>query len=189
MASFATPADLATRMKKTFTPAQVDQAELLLAGATARIRALTDQWISQVVDDVFTTGAPVSRVLWLPQRPVAAVDSVKVDGVVVTDWVRRGGRLIRTDPWATVGEEVEVEVTYTHGYPAESDGLELARDACLALAAQGMSNPDGLKQESIDDYARTFGGTSSDDGLGALVKALVLRYGRRPRTGSIKPAA
>jgi len=188
MASFATPVDLATRLKRVFTAAEVDQAELLLAGATARIRALTGQWISEVVDDVFTTDAPLSRVLWLPQRPVTAVESVELDGEPVTDFVRRGSRLIRTDPWTCTA--AEVVVTYTHGYPVESERMELARDACLALAAQEMSNPEGLKSESIDDYAATFA-TSDDTGKtwGYLGKALVRQYGQRPRTGSVDTAA
>lgn len=182
MTSFATSDDLAVRLKKTFTDADMDQADLLLAGATARIRALTGQWISEVVDDVFTTDAPVSRVLWLPQRPVTAVASVTVDGDVVTDWVRRGSRLRRTGPWATACEESEVVVTYTHGYEADSEGMELARDACLAMAGWARGNIGGLKQRTIDDFTQIFGDESQWDYLG---KALIKQYGKRPTTGSI----
>jgi len=190
MASFATATDLAERLKRTFTTAEVAQAELLLAGATAHIRAVADQWISFVEDDVVTVNAPVSRDLWLPQRPVVAVSSVKVDDVTVTDWKLSGSRLRkldRDDVWATLCEEHEVEVTYTHGYDVGADGLDLAKSACLAMAAQEMKNPAGLKSRRIDDYAETFG--ESGETSGFLEKAILKQYGKRPRTGSINTAA
>lgn len=190
MASFATSADLAARLKKTFTAADKDQADLLLAGATARIRALTGQWISEVVDDVFTTDAPLSQVLLLPERPVTAVSSVTVDGVAVTDWTLRGSRLRRPHPWAPhhhhlhhhVCPVAEVVVTYTHGYSPDSEGLDLARDACMALAGWARGNTAGLKQRTIDDYTEIFGDESQWDYLN---KTLIKAYGKRPATGSI----
>lgn len=182
MASFATSADLAARLKKTFSQADTDQAELLLAGATARIRALTGQWISEVVDDVFTTDAPVSRTLWLPERPVTAVDSVTVDGEAVTDWVRRGSRLRRVDPWATVCEESEVVVVYSHGHGLESEGIELARDASMAMAGWARGNTAGLKQRTIDDFTQIFGDEAQWEYLN---KTLIKAYGKRPSTGSV----
>lgn len=182
MASFATSADLAARLKKTFSQADTDQAELLLAGATARIRALTGQWISEVENDVFTTDAPVSRVLWLPERPVTSVASVTLDGVAVTDWVLRGSRLRRAVPWATACEESEVVIVYTHGHGLESEGIELARDACMALAGWARGNTSGLKQRTIDDFTQVFGDESQWEYLN---KTLCKHYGKRPKTGSI----
>lgn len=192
MTSFATWADLAVLLKRTFTEAEKDQAEQLLAGATARIRAITDQWITEVVNDVWITDAPRDRVLWLPQRPVTAVSSVKVDGVTVTDWRLRGSRLIRAAAWAgTCDFDVppEVEVTYTHGIPAGNEKLDLAKDACLAFAAEARSNPDGLKSERIDDYARAFGDGAGSPRWAGTEKALRDQYGRRPKTGSVNTAA
>lgn len=192
MASFATSADLAVLLKRSFTDAEKDQADQLLVGATARIRAITDQWITEVTNDVWTTDAPLSRVLWLPQRPVTAVATVKVDGVTVTDWRLRGSRLIRGAAWARSCDlEVppEVEVTYTHGIPAGDERLDLAKDACLAFAAAAWTNPDGLKSERIDDYARTFGDSAGGQQWAGVEKALRGQYGRRPKTGSISTAA
>lgn len=187
MASFAAPEDLAVLLGQTFTQAQRARAAQLLAGATARIRAITDQWISHVADDVFTTSAPVSRVLWLPQRPVASVASVLVDGEPVTDWVLRGSRLIRSCPWSTGCGDVELEVTYTHGYPVDDERLDLAKDACMAMAAARLQNPNAYKSESIDDYSRTFAADDTEwAGLGRLLRQ---QYGRRPRTGSVNTAA
>lgn len=186
MASFATSADLAARLQRSFSETEKDQAEQLLAGATARIRAITDQWISWVEDDVWVTDAPVSDVLWLPQRPVSTVASVLVDGVAVTDWRLRGSRLLRSGVWSDGCAPVEVQVTYSHGYVLDDEHLALAKDACLAIAAQRMSNPAGYKSESIDDYSRTFSEDDTDwSGLG---KTLRLQYARRPRTGSISTA-
>lgn len=182
METFAAPDQLAARLKKTFTPADAAQAQLLLEGATARIRAVTGQWISEVVNDVWTTDAPVDRVLWLPQRPVSAVASVTLDGVPVTDWVLRGSRLRRRCSWATACEESEVVVTYTHGYPIESEEMALARDACMALAGWARGNTDGLKQRTIDDFTQIFGDESQWEYLN---KSLIKAYGKRPSTGSI----
>lgn len=182
MASFATSDDLAARLKKTFTNADKDQADSLLAGATAKIRALTGQWISQVVDDVWTTDAPVSRVVWLPQRPVTAVASVTVDGVAVTDWVLRGSRLRRKCLWATACEESELVVTYSHGYADDDEELVLAKDAAMAMAGWARGNIGGLKQRTIDDFTQVFGDESQWE---YLYKALIKQYGKRPATGSV----
>jgi hypothetical protein len=190
MASFATTDDLAARLKRTFTAAEESQADQFLEGATARIRAITDQWISLVVDDEITVQAPISRVLWLPERPVVAVTSVEIDGVATTAWKLRGSRLILNEgTWADLCEEHEVDVVYTHGYAAESDGIALAWDACLALAGQQMNNPKNLSSRSIDDYREAFADASLGSDLGALGKALRKKYARRPATGSINTAA
>jgi hypothetical protein len=181
MAAFATSSDLATRLKRSFSSAESDQADLLLAGATAEIRSLTGQWISEVADDVYTTDAPLSRVLWLPERPVTSVLSVTLDGEAVTDFRRRGSRLIRTDPWATC-EGVELVAVYSHGYSDEDERFDLARSSCMAMAGPYMSNAKGLKQRTIDDYTEVFGDSSQWEYLG---KALCKQYGKRPRTGSV----
>jgi hypothetical protein len=44
-------------------------------------------------------------------------------------------------------------VTYSHGYTEVPDDIE---DVVLDLAAMAMTNPQGLRSESIDDYQRTF---------------------------------
>ncbi len=188
MASFATSADLATRLKKSFSNAEKDQADQFLAGASAWIRAVTGQTISEVVDDVWITDAPTSCVLWLPQRPVSAVTSVLVDGDPVTDWDLRGSRLRRPEAWSDGSSIPEVEIVYTHGYPEGSDELDLAKDACLARAAEQRANPNGYKSEKIDDYARTHGDGSSANAWAGVAKALCRQYGKRPGTGSVSTA-
>lgn len=192
MPSFASPDDLAALLKKPFTAQEREQALRLLAGATARIRAVTDQWISEVEGDVWVTDAPADRVLWLPQRPVSTVTQVLVDGVAVTDWRLRGSRLVRSCAWWDgCGPVPELQVTYTHGYKDGDERLDLAVDACMAFAAAARSNPDGLKSESIDDYTRAFsvGSGGSDSQWAGTEKALRAAYGRRPKTGSINTAA
>lgn len=188
MASFATHADLAALLKKSFSESEKSQAELLLAESTAWVRAITGQWISQVVDDVWITDAPVSRIVWLPERPVSAVTSVLLDGVAVTDWVLRGGRLRRSVPWSDGTSDVELEVVYTHGYPVGDEKLDLAKSACLAMAAERRSNPNGYKSEKIDDYARSFSDGGTADQWDRVAKALCRQYSKRPRTGSVSTA-
>jgi hypothetical protein len=194
MSSFASAADLQARMGKAFTPEQVLKANLILAGATAYIRACTDQWISVVADDVITIDAPISDTIWLPQRPVQSVATVKVDGSLTTAWKLRGSRLIKVDlngcPWATSSEPHEVEIAYTHGFATTDERFDLARDACLSLAMHRLSNPLNLISESVDDYSRTFNnGATEGSEWYALDRALRKQYGRRPRTGSVQTAA
>lgn len=182
MTSLATSVDLGTRLKRQFSGAEADQADSYLEGASAYIRAVVDQEISEVVGDVITIDAPRSCTVWLPQRPVQSVASVTANGVLMTDWRLRGSRLIRRQPWMTC-EPVELVITYTHGLPPGDDRLQFAKDACLTLAIQRMANPKGLTNRKIDDYAEGFGdGTVSTEHLDAALRRL---YGKRPRTGSV----
>jgi hypothetical protein len=191
--SFASVADLSARLSKTFTQEQELKVNLILAGATAYIRACTDQWISEVVDDIITIDAPVSDTVWLPQRPVQSVSSVKVDGEVTTGWKLRGSRLVKVSTgepyWATSCDAHEMEITNTHGHPAGDPGLDLAKDACMTLAVYRLENPMNLLSESVDDYARTFSNGSQNSEWSGLEYALRSQYCRRPKTGSVSTAA
>jgi hypothetical protein len=71
-------------------------------------------------------------------------------------------------------------VVYTHGYPAGSQELQLARSACLSLAATAYSNPTSATSESIDDYHVSYDALAARMDLSTHMRAALARkYGRR----------
>ncbi|MEU3665750.1 hypothetical protein [Streptomyces virginiae] len=153
--AFATAADLAAATQRS--DLSVESADLALASASAVIRSWTRQSITQVIDDVVTLRVLHDYELILPQRPVASVSQVRVNGLTLLDWVLSGDRLLRTGGWrrlpgtTTYPDPGLVEVTYTHGYAEIPDEV---RAVCIDLAAMTLTNPGGLRERErvIDDW-------------------------------------
>jgi hypothetical protein len=166
---FATAAELAAVLQ---APVDSAAAELALASASAAIRRWTRQSITRVVDDAVTLRVIDCNELVLPQRPVVSVSEVRVNSLVLNDWVLSGDRLLRTGGWhrlpgtTTYPDPGLVQVTYTHGWEEIPDDV---RAVCLDLASATMANPSMLRQETIDDYSRTF--ASETLGAGSLSQA------------------
>lgn len=184
---FATAAELAALTQTSLDGAA---AELALTSASAAIRSWTRQAISRVVDDVATLRVIDCDELVLPQRPVVSVSEVKVNALVLTDWVLSGDRLLRTGGWhylpgtTTYPDPGLVQVTYTHGWDEVPDEV---RSVCLDLASATLANPSMLRQETIDDYSRTF--ASESLGTGALSdthRMLLTDYRRRVGTMGLR---
>lgn len=183
----ATAAELAAVMQ---APVDAAAAELALASASAVIRRWTRQSITLVVDDVVQLRVIDCGELVLPQRPVVSVAEVKVNSLVLNDWVLSGDRLLRTGGWrrlpgtTTYPDPGLVQVKYTHGLAETPDDV---RAVCLDLASATLANPSMLRQESIDDYSRTF--ASESLGVGGLTeahKALLGDYRRRIGTVGLR---
>lgn len=181
---FATAAELAAMMQ---TPVDGTAADLALASASAMIRSWTRQSITRVVDDVAKLRVIDCRELVLPQRPIESVSEVKVNSVVLVDWVLSGDRLLRAGGWhhlpgtTTYPDPGLVQVTYTHGWADVPDDV---RAVCLDLASTTLTNPSGLRSVSIDDYSRTFASETLGSGtLSAAHKAILAAY--RPRIGTV----
>ncbi|NYV73186.1 hypothetical protein [Streptomyces sp. UH6] len=177
---FATAADLAAQAQAD-VPAEA--AELALASASAIIRRWTRQTITRVVDDVVALRVIDERELVLPQMPVVSVSRVRVNALILQDWVLSGDRLLRTGGWrrlpgtTTYPDPGLVEVTYTHGYEEVPDDV---RAVCLDLAVMTVTNPGGLRDVSIDDYRRTFASETLGSGtLSAAHKEMLRDYRRR----------
>lgn len=183
-----TPEDLASALQSDL---DASTATLWVEVCTAVVQeAAGNQRIVQVVDDEITLTGLTSRWLDLPQLPVTAVDTVTLDGTLLTavapggsaDGYRLvGSRLWRTNGWQTyVGEPSSAVVVHTHGYAAGSQDLQLARGAVIALAREAYSNPSGATSEKIDDYAVAFAKASAAmEGMTHLKAALKRKYGRR----------
>jgi hypothetical protein len=172
----ATVADLEAALQRTLDPTQ---AALAIKRASGRVRRYTRQDLSFVSQDTVLLDGGDS-ILTVPQRPLVVdaqnpltvVELADFSGVEYTavenrDFTRLGNELQRGYPWYGTRTRLmgwpwnralgvwtpRVRITYSHGYQTIPDDIE---DVVLDLAAMNLTNPQGLRQESIDDYSRTF---------------------------------
>lgn len=182
----ATPVDLAALLQQDL---DASTANLVIEIATAVVQAEVGQRIVEVEDDEVTLdldGYDSGPHLRLPERPVTAVGTVLIGATTVTDFSPqlRRGQLWRADGWRSTlvtyfSQPTTVTVTYTHGYPAGHQKLQLARGATLSLAKGWYSNPSGAVREAIDDYQVAFEEMSSNI-TKFMSTALRKQYGRPP---------
>lgn len=199
--SFATPAELATRLKRSFDTATTAQVQALLDDATEALVSdvLGGNRVSQGTATATFNVPTGGRTIVLPQQPVRAVTSVLVDGVAVTGWVVRGGRLILPCPVyarelydvvrPVLVDSVEVTVSWSYGLatvPAE------LKSWCMVLAAQALAVLDGpagsltpgaVQAVSIDDFRVQYAQGSGDGGASAA-PGLVVPQPVRERLGA-----
>lgn len=171
----AVQADLEAALQRSLDPAQ---AAMAIRRASARVRKYCRQDITLVENDTVTLPGG-SRILRLPQRPVVVDDShpltvVELFGVSNQeytalegrDFTRIGSELTRGEQWWAPSRLMgwpfmrpmgiwadRVRVTYSHGYLEVPDDIV---DVVCDLAAMNLTNPQGLRSESIDDYERVF---------------------------------
>ena len=172
----ATQADLEAALQRTL---DATQAAMALRRASARVRKSCRQELTLVENETVTRPGG-SRILRLPQRPLVLDDthpltvvelfgigSVEYEALEGRDFTRIGTELTRGEAWWAPTRLMgwpwmrpqgiwaqRVRVTYSHGYAEVPDDIV---DVVLDLAAMNMTNPQGLRSESIDDYSRTFG--------------------------------
>ena len=207
---FATLQDLADSLQISLGSLNSGTGTLLLELATAAVQEAARQRILQVVGDTCSILSTTDSWLDLPQIPVTAVTTVVLDGVTLTvdtDYKVFGNRLWRRYGWQNnmgwswgwdwnwrpsystsgspyTGQEPSLSaITYTHGYAAGAQQLQLARGATLSLAKGVYVNPSGVQSESIDDYNVSYTSSralSAQMELAPHVKAAVRRqYGHR----------
>jgi hypothetical protein len=171
----ATQADLEAALQR---PLDATQAAMALRRASGQVRKYCRQYLTFVADDTVTLPGN-GRVLWLPQRPILVDDThsltvVELFGITNVeyaalegrDFTRIGTELTRGEAWWAPTRLMgwpwmrpqgiwaqRVRVTYSHGYTEVPDDIV---DVVLDLAAMNLTNPQGLRSESIDDYSRTF---------------------------------
>lgn len=186
--SLASQADLEAALQRTLDPVQAASA---LQRASGRVRKYCRQTITLVENETVTLPGG-SRILRLPQRPVVVDDThpltvtelfgitnVQYEALEQRDYTRIGSELTRGQAWWAPTRLMgwpwlrpqgiwaqRVQVTYSHGYTEVPDDIV---DVVLDVAAMTMTNPQGLRQEGIDDYSRTF--ASETIGSGSLTAA------------------
>ncbi len=152
-----TPEELASYLQMDL---DTSSAVLVIELATGKVQAAAGQRIMAATSD-FVIDVEMwqdDEYLPLPQMPVRSVGSVLIDGVAYTDWRLRKQQLWRLAGW-NVNANAPTQVTantVAHGYLAGAQGLQLARDFGLALAAAGYGNPTAAESEAIDDYRVTY---------------------------------
>jgi len=149
-----TPEELASYLQQDL---DASTANLLIDLATGIVQSTVGQRLVEATTTALLDVTEPDSWLELPQRPVQSVAAVALNGDPVTDWVLRNQRLWRAAGWlANSWEPSQVEVTWTHGYPAGDRYLEMARLVTLSLAGSAYPNPGAVKSESIDDYRVSF---------------------------------
>jgi hypothetical protein len=160
----ATPADLASFLQlgafASLSQVKQDNLTMLVELATAKVqRAAGGQRIlaatsTAVIDlDIDYDDQYVS----LPQQPVRALVSAKLDGNTLTDVYLRMGMLWRWRGWSTSASvPPQLVVTTAHGLKDGDQGLQYARSTVLELARGGYGNPTGATSKAIDDYRVTY---------------------------------
>ena len=148
-------------------------AQLALDAASDEFEAEADTKFSST-SATYTTEGYGQDVIYLPRQPVIAVQSVTVDGVAVTDYVKRGPALYRILRWGGVTPyAADVVVVYTYGYTSVPPNVELA---VLQIAAELYEHPvQAVQSEQIDDYAVRYGGTPVQP-LGSDWRSIAARY-------------
>ncbi len=195
MAALATVADLEARLGSVLDAIGYKRAEALLDGASARVRTYTGQ---QFDTSETTDRLRVSRgIIRLPQRPVAAVDTVAdMNGTDITfTWY--AGDVVQLG--ASVGYPVEhpimaawyrrydwVDVTYTHGY-AETPADVLEVVCQMVLRAFGSDpSASGITQESVEGYSYSMGTTAAAGAVGMLADERATLDVYRRKGGTIR---
>lgn len=140
MASFATPTELQTHLG--LAAITTARAQTFLDQATEKIRTHCGQVLSLVNDESITLDGNGSGVIWVPELPIVAIDSVTVDGLAVAAskyrvYARRG-MLKRTDggTWGTTAVTSTVVIVYDHGHATIPDDL---KGICLAAAGRAYT--------------------------------------------------
>lgn len=197
-------ADLEAALQRTLDPAQ---AAMAIRRASARVRKYARQQFTLVENETITLPGN-GRILRLPQRPIVVDDThplaiVELFGIgneeyaalEGRDFTRIGTELTRGEQWWAPTRLMgwpwlrpqgiwaqRVRVTYSHGYTEVPDDVV---DIVLDLAQMNMTNPQGLRSESIDDYQRVF---ASETIGGALLTADHEAALRQYRGGSFSVA-
>lgn len=191
MSTLASLADLQNYLQDTTV--DVNAGTLALTLATAAIQSEARQHLFYVADDTVVLRGN-SAVVLLPQRPV--VGTPIVAGLVPSAVYRfdppdrltygvPSGNLAAAqyangpDPVYGVWP-LQVTVIYSHGYQVIPDDL---RAVCVSIAARAVSNPQGLRSETIGNYSVGYAGAGDilvpGISLSDTEKKIVHRYRRR----------
>jgi hypothetical protein len=148
----------------------VDTASATLAPSVAE--GLVEDEIGRLDETTSNLTLPIDRATSTDELnvtgPITAVSAVEVGGVAATfEWERPYPRVYLRNWSATADRWQVAEVTLTHGWgviPA------IAKAVGLSVAARAYTNPNGFRQETIDDYSVTRAGGDDDIAGSGLTK-------------------
>lgn len=150
------------------------RAALLLDVASGEVRAFCGQSFDAVTDDEVILDGTGTRVVMLPELPVLAVSVVELgpggarDELAGPEAARpawewsENGVLRRIDGAVWRRRFRWLRVIYSHGFDPIPDELV---GVVLRVAARGVDNPEGTRQEALGRYSYTAAGESAGLGL------------------------
>lgn len=165
-------ADVEAILGRAIPAGDQPRVDRLIELCSAAVRRTARQTITPVADDTVDLPGTWDEELWLPERPVTAVTSITVDGVLIPSnsyIFNRQGRVFRPR-WNAItfsrprdwgpfgGPNVIVRVVYSHGY------AEVPDDVAMVTADMVRSvyvNPDQLTAEAVEDYSVAYARHSS----------------------------
>jgi hypothetical protein len=170
----ASVADLEGRLGRTFTVEESARATLLLADASAAVRAYTGQQFTAATNQTVRLKSRAGTVR-LPQRPITAVDTIEnVDGDAL-EFTWDAGNTVSISGYPL---NAWVDVTYDYGY-AEIPADIVAVVCQMAGRAMGTpADEAGYASESIGTYSYSVGAAAAAGGVGMLAdeRAVLDRY-------------
>lgn len=159
MEAFATVAELALRLGRTFTVEQEPQIEALLEDASTYLRDVIGQTVYPRQTVTFEAEGPY---IALPQAPVVSVDSVTRESVDV-EYTYRNGVI-------TIGDCDPVDVEFTFGALVAPEGLKrwtivLVGQALTTLELNLGLTAGGLSSLALDDFKAAFADGGAQTGM------------------------
>jgi len=192
----ATAERLGKMRGEVLTGARLDQATVLLDMASDEVRGYLKQQITAGTSTITVSlrrsdplEDPCRCEVVLPQRPVKAVTSVKVDGVVPARWWWDGDRVFLPHTWWRAGQHrpPQVEVTYEHGWDEVPGDI---RNVTLQAAGRVFVNPSQIRSEVVGGISTVYAVPISGQALGVLLTSAeektLNRYKRRAGTTRVR---
>jgi hypothetical protein len=156
--TIATQADVEALLQRPLSVTEAGYVGDLLTRADALIyRELPGyRFTGSTASTATIPGSDIFEV-WLPGRPVTAVDSVTLDGQALVygedyDWAEFGdvARTSGTKIWARTSD---IDVVWHYGLDAPPpDVVAVAAD----MVKSAISNPTGIRQESVGSWSATY---------------------------------
>lgn len=177
--------DVEQRVGRQLSDVEQNRLTAVLDDVSAAIRSYTGQTISRATttERLKITGLG----LYLPQRPIVSVASVKTTAALTLPFEWYGGDRVSVEPlWTTSAPRTGqwIDVTYTHGYdPVPDDVIAVACQVAIRALAVPIDST-VIQQESIGGYSHSLGGAAANGALGLLLgeRQILNTYRRRTRT-------
>lgn len=182
-----------------------DCAVLAIDAISSQIRDATDRTFDYVEADELTTHPRGTNLLILPEDPVYEITEVaQADGAGTftaltegTDYTidyTRGAVWHLGAGWPrwTHGPAYPVRITYTHGYALPGSATEVLEDpdvqripatlrnAALRAAGRAITNPTGIRSETVGRYTAAYGFGTLDTAYLTASELVSLHHYRRP---------
>ena len=168
MTQFATSDELSAFLNRVFTTAERERADQSLVLASGIVQGIANQAIEPATNQTLILSGDGTGLIFLPELPVTAVDSVTEDGTLLiagADYTvdLANGILVRLGgAWATSPKTVVVVVDHGQAVPPA------VKAVVLGVASRLLINPDGTIRESIGSYSGAYPGLLTDVDLKIL---------------------